>query len=35
MMGSHKEVWKDVDTDSYLDEERKLWEREMIRSKII
>lgn len=27
MMGLHKEVWKDVDTDSYLNEERKSWER--------
>jgi AbrB family looped-hinge helix DNA binding protein len=27
MMGLHKEVWKDVDTDTYLNEERKSWER--------
>ncbi|RJP59403.1 MAG: AbrB/MazE/SpoVT family DNA-binding domain-containing protein [Deltaproteobacteria bacterium] len=27
MMGLHKEVWKDVDTDSYLDKERNSWEK--------
>ncbi|MFH1625073.1 MAG: AbrB/MazE/SpoVT family DNA-binding domain-containing protein [Pseudomonadota bacterium] len=27
MIGLHKEVWKDVDTDRYLNEERESWER--------
>lgn len=27
MFGLHKEVWKDVDTDHYLNEERKSWKR--------
>ena len=27
MVGLHKEVWKDVDTDTYLNEERKSWQR--------
>jgi len=26
MIGLHKDVWTGVDTDNYLDEERKLWE---------
>jgi AbrB family looped-hinge helix DNA binding protein len=27
MAGLHKEVWADVDTDSYLEEERDSWQR--------
>jgi AbrB family looped-hinge helix DNA binding protein len=27
MAGLHKDVWTDVDTDSYLEEERDSWER--------
>lgn len=27
MIGLHKDVWKDVDTDSYLNRERETWKR--------
>jgi AbrB family looped-hinge helix DNA binding protein len=27
MMGLHKEVWGNVDTDSYIDKERGSWEK--------
>ena len=27
MAGLHKDVWTDVDTDSYLEEERDSWQR--------
>ncbi len=27
MAGLHKEVWADVDADSYLEEERDSWQR--------
>jgi AbrB family looped-hinge helix DNA binding protein len=25
MAGLHKEIWEDVDTDTYLEEERQAW----------
>jgi len=27
MMGLHKEVWGNVDTDRYIDKERESWEK--------
>lgn len=27
LAGLHREVWKDVDVDAYLNEERKGWQR--------
>ncbi len=26
MQGLHAEIWKDINTENYLDEERKAWE---------
>jgi AbrB family looped-hinge helix DNA binding protein len=27
LIGLHKDVWRDIDVDSYLDKERESWER--------